>query len=234
MKEKIIIVVLLVAAVVFSVLYFKATVLDVNPTILTVAGEGKVKVAPEIAQFTITYVSAATTSAEVIKAEKRLKEKIVNLLTDKYDVDTSQIQASYPQIAPAATTRGVVYQATNSLDVTFKKLSSLDAAVNEMYEMGGLSISNIIYTTQNPRTLEDEAINKAVTDAKMRAEKMSLASGKKLGKLVSIAGNQTQAVGTVTTEVKKQTNDPAASQSAEITPGSIEITRTVTLVYELR
>lgn len=206
---------------VFAGYYYKANIIDVKPALLSVVGEGKVKANPEFAQFTISYVSTGTSSAETLASEKKLRQSIISLLTDSFSVQQSDIQVSYPSLAPVAVSSGIVYQAVNTLNVNFKKLSSLDDAIAQLYLLKNLSVANVILTTNNSRDLEDQAISQAVTDGSTRAQKMAQASGKKLGKLVSVTGQQTQAVGTLST------------QAGNSGLGQFELIRTVSLVYEL-
>ena len=112
------------------------------------------------------------------------------------------------------------------MEIPGKLSVGLEELSGKLYDIGAIAISSIVFTTNNPRDLEDQAINKALVDAQMRAQKMADASGARLGRLVSMNGQQTQAVGTITRETNKL-NDITA------TTGQIEITRTLTLVYEL-
>lgn len=207
-----------------------------NTTLLTVVGEGKVKAPPELAQFTLSYATVASTSADALSSEKQLRDKIISRLTGLYKVDDSDIQVQYPKVSPVTSTLRVLYQSTNTMDVSFSNLNLLDQAISKLYQTGDIVVNSVVFTTKNPRELEDKAITEAFKDAKLRAEKMAQASEKKLGKLVSIAGNQTQSVGTTTRDVLNQQNaakDLKPGQLPEIKPGQIELVRTVTLVYEL-
>jgi len=197
-----------------------------QPTLLTVAGEGKAKAKPELAQITVSYVATASSAAEALKSEKTKRDSIISLLAS-YGVTSFDIQIPYPRVVPATTASGTIYQAVNALDVKFKRLTALDEAVSKLYDLGNLTVSNIVLTTSNPRNLEDEAIRQAYQDAASRASKMAESAGKTLGKLVSMSGQQTQAVGTTTRS--------AATKTDETTPPEqIEIVRTVSLVYELK
>lgn len=204
-----------------------------RPTQLTISGEGKAKAPPELVQFTVSFVAGGTTAEEATNNEKTMRQTIITLLTDQYGVATSDIQASYPRIVPVTGTTNttVTYQAVNTLDVNFKNLKILDEAVNKFYKLGNLTISNVVFTTANARDLEDQANNLAYSDAKMRAEKMAQAAGKRLGKLVAVSGTQMQAVGTVSSDVSIQ-KGPQGFITGTV-PGQIQIIRNVTLVYEL-
>lgn len=234
MKLKLAILILTIVILVGATFYLKTTLFDSQPTLLTVVGEGKVKASPELAQFTITYLATSSLPTDALEEEKNFRQRIITLLTGLYEVGRADLQVSYPRVLTTNTTGKLTYQAGNTIDVKFKKLSSLDAAISKLYQVGNtnISVDNIVFTTSNPRDLEDQAISEAFKDGMIRAEKMARASGKRLGKLVSVAGQQTQAVGTVTTEAGKiggfaDTTNPAL-------PGQIEITRNITLVYDLR
>lgn len=198
-----------------------------KPALLTVVGEGKVSATPEIVQFTISYSASGKTPTEAITNEKTTRQKILTLLSSVYGVDTSSVASLFPSIVQTGTSENISYSAVNSMNIDFKQLNSLDAAISQLYEIGNLSIGNIVYTTTNPRDLEDRAIANALADAQARAEKMAGSSGSSLGRLVSMTGQQTQAVGAVTTQNNKTGEGTGA-------PGKMEIIRMVTLVYEIK
>ena len=205
-----------------------------STTILNVAGEGKAKAAPELASFTITYAGNGTSASNALSDEKVVNQQIINLLGSQYGVTQSDIQVSFPNVGVnASSSGGINYQAANNLSVNFRKISSLDEAISKLYQTNKLSISNLIFSTDNARNLEDEAIKGAVKDGEIRAEKIAQSTGKKLGKLLSVTAQQTQAVGSISVEATK-TQQTTGTTSATFSPGQIEITRTVNLVYELK
>lgn len=209
-----------------SFYYVKTNVFD-KPTFLTVVGEGKAKTDPELAQFTLSLAATGKTSFDAMEAEKNLRQKIITLLTGLYNIEKADLQVSYPRVSVSSSGNTIYYSSVNSINVKFKRLGNFDAAIEKLYQLGNVNVSNIILTTENPRDLEDQAISKAFADGKERAEKMAQSAGKNLGRLVSVTGQQTQAVGTITREASTEKGSEAA-------PGQIEITRNVTLVYEMR
>lgn len=212
------------------------TTSDIKPTLLTVVGEGKSEKAPEVAQFTIAYLVSGQTVSSALDAEKNMRQSIIALLIGNYAVQNADIQVAYPKVVAANTAGGVNYQVVNSLDVSFGKISLFDDAISKLYQLGGkeISISNIIFTTKNPRDLENEALANAFKDAQTSAGKMAAAAGKSLSRLVSIAGSQTQAVGTLTTQANNSGTQVNPQGQTTSTPGVIKIVRNMTLVYELR
>lgn len=209
---------------------------DGKTTLLTVTGEGNAEKSPEVVKFTVAYSSKDTTSTKALEAEKTTRQNLLTLLTGNFGVTDQDIQVAYPRLIPSYDAKGeATYQTVNTLDITFRQLALFDSVVAKLYELGGkdISLGNIVFTTANPRELENEALASALKDAQASAGKIAAAAGKKLGRLVSMAGNQTQSVGTLTTDAggsKSQVNP----QSLTTTPGSIKITRYMTLVYELR
>ncbi len=223
----VILVILIIAAGVF--IYFKPNPPIIQPSLLTVAGQGKIKSIPEIAQFTITYAVTGKTISDTTNAEKEQQQKIITLLNGIYGVDLSNIKVSYPKIVSNSLGGVTFYQTANTLNVEFKKLQNLDEAISKLYDTGkDVAIGNIVFSTTNARDLEDKVLTLAVDDAKIRAQNMAKAAERKLGKLISITGEQMQSIGTVTYDANKDISKNAT------TPGQIELVRNVTIVYELK
>lgn len=229
-NSKTILVVLALALVVsiFGNIYI-ATYKNYNPSVITVVGEGKVKTAPQLVQFNISYATTSSTAQNALNLEKIMRQKIINLL-GAYGVSTSDVQVAYPQAGAVQVGNGISYQAANTLIVKMKQVQNIDQLINQLYTLGSLTVNNIVFTTSDPRAFEDQAITQAVQDGMARAQKLAATSGRKLGRLVSITGQQTQAVGTVTRDAGSTTG----TNTGTATPGQIEITRDVSLVYELQ
>jgi len=209
-----------------------------QPGMVTVIGEGKVEAQPELAKFTASWIGTGSSPAEALKSEKNLRNTLIDALKN-YGVAEGDIQVAYPRVVPAASGG---YQAVNAMDVNLTSIDSLDQAVNALYGSGVYSVANIALSTRNPEDLEEQAIEKAIADAKEKAKKAAKASHKRLGRLVSLTPGSTGQVDALTSQVgsgRKENvgaMEPLEEQVAvqDSGLGQIEVVRRVSAVYEIK
>lgn len=202
-----------------------------QPTLVTILGEGRVKAEPEVVEFTVSIVNMAGTATLALADNNRLTRELVSQVKAR-GVEKRDIQTAYVRVIPPSTALGRNdYQAVNAIDVTLKDITQLDDLVNSLYAAGARTITNIVFSTQNLRELEREAVAEAVEDAKARVLEIAKASRKKLGRIVSIRTEEAGEAGALAGEVAPESTFEGLISTS---PSRIEIVRQATVVFELR
>ena len=201
-----------------------------SPALITVVGEGRVKVVPTIVKFSVVVNNLSSSATLAIVDNNRLLRELIS--TAKANgVQESDINSSYVRVIPPSPLGGTTaYQAVNAVDITLKDVSKFDNLVVALYSFGAQSVSNIVFTVENSRDLEKQAVAVAIKDAKARAKEIAKASGKFLGKMRSVATVEVGEAGALSGEVAQVVAGGALSSS----PSQIEIVRQASLVFELR
>lgn len=199
-----------------------------KPTLVTVYGEGAVKVVPSMVRFTISFSNQGDSANIALADNERISKQLISLLKNA-GVDESDIVVSYVRVLPPSLTQPR-YQAVNAIDVTLKELGSFDNLVTSLYANGAQSISNILFTTENSGELEKQAVADAITGAKARAGEIAKAAGKRVGRMVSIQTTQIGEAGALVGEAPKATFGTITTSS----PSQIEIIRGATVIFELK
>jgi len=195
-----------------------------KPTLITVVGEGRIKVQPEMVRFTITVLNNASSSTQAIVDNNHLVQKLISVLRSS-GVDNNDISLAYVRVVSSQNQ----YQASNNVEATLKNLAKLDNLIIELYANGAKSITNIIFTTQNSKDLE-QAIALAIKDAQDRAKELAKATKKMLGRQVSITTVEMGEASALTGEASQADLAGVTSSS----PSQIEIARQVSIVFELK
>ncbi len=158
-----------------------------TPALITVVGEGRVKVEPTIVKFSVTVSNISSSATLGIADNNRLMRNLISTAKANGVLD-GDISSSYVRVIPPSQLTGVTaYQAVNAATITLKDVSKFDNLVVALYSTGAQSISNIVFTVEDSRDLEKEAVADAIKDAKSRAREIARASGKFLGKMRSVA-----------------------------------------------
>lgn len=214
--------------------WIKVNYID-RPTLITVVGEGRVKAVPEMVRFTISVVNTATTPTVAVADNNRLTRDIISMVKGA-GVGDEDIVVSYVRVIPPSVALGqTTYQAINATDVTLKDLSKFDNLVNSLYAAGAQSVSNIVFTTQDSKELEKEAVAKAIKDAKARVKEIARASGKRVGRMVSIQTVEIGEAGALSGQASQEAGFGALGEGQiSASPSQIEIVRQASIVFELR
>lgn len=199
--------------------------------LITVVGEGRIKVQPEMVKFTMTVLNTSPTSTQAIADSNRLVRDLVSVMKNN-GVEEKDISLSYVRIVPPQAALGQSsFQAVNSANVTLRNIGFFDNLVVQLYANGARSLTNILFTTENSRDLEKEAVAEAIKDAKARAKELAKASRKRLGRMVSVATVEVGEAGALAGE----TGQAAVTTGViSASPSQIEIIRQASIVFELK
>src|SRR4051794_38381644 len=169
---------------------------DVPPAI-SVTGEGTVSVPPDLAQIDAGVASDGKTAREASDANNAAMGKVLLALKgagieDKdYQTSRLSLQPQYAQNRPGAAVSGppmvVGYRASNRVTIKLRDVTRVASVVDLLVTAGANDIGNINFTVTQASKLLDEAREKAVADARRKAEIYAKAAGVTLGAPLSIA-----------------------------------------------
>jgi len=169
---------------------------DVPPAI-SVTGEGTVSVPPDLAQIDAGVASDGKTAREASEANNAAMAKVVQALkgagiADKdYQTSRLSLQPQYAQNRPGSTVSGppmvVGYRASNRVSIKLRDLAKVASVIDTLVAAGANDIGNLNFTVTQASKLLDEAREKAVADARRKAEIYARAAGVTLGAPLSIA-----------------------------------------------
>lgn len=206
------------------VLWFVYSTFIATPTLINVVGTGKVMAQPEQAEFSIVVINSANSSTQAFTENRRLVRNLGSILKAS-GVEEKNIDTSYARVADT----GTDFQAVNSIVATTNNLSEFDNLMIQLYGNGASSVSNIIFSTNNSKELEREAVSLAIAEAKSRAKELAKDSKKRLGKMVSITTSEAGEAGAIS---GSQSETMLGTEGGS--PSQIEIVRQVGIVFELR
>lgn len=205
---------------------------------ITVTGTGKVNMKPEVARFTAGVQKFGSTVSEAMSEEEKATKNIVEILKGS-GVKDEDIRTAYfsvwPQTSDTYDSSGVKktqitgYSVSNSVDVKVRNVDQASNLLGKVISAGANNISGLTFGADDPKEQEAEARQKAVDDAREKAEKMAQAAGRKLGKIISISEGNIPAV-----PVYKLEGGGGGGGGPAVETGGLEISQTVTVIFELR
>lgn len=188
-----------VVMVIFALFLLVSTnkVLNTATTTNTVSfsGEGKVVAKPDMAKVQLSIVTDAPTS-KAAQDENSKKSKAVTDYLKKQDIDDKDIkttgyniypQYKYPQYGGQPTITG--YQVNQSVEVKIRDLDKVSNILDGIVAAGTNQVNNLSFEIDEPEKLKAEAREKAIEDAKKKANELEGQLGINLGKIVNFSEN---------------------------------------------
>lgn len=206
-----------------------------------VAGEGKVTVVPDIATLRLGIEAQEASVAQAQTNASEAMKKVMTALTDS-GVAEKDIQTQYFSIRQV--TRWdrekeeevvVGYRVSNMVIAKIRDIDKAGSIIDAVVVAGGdlTRIDSLGFTVDDPSAYYEEARQKAMADAKAKAEQMAKLAGVKLGKPTYISeGIQVPPI--YPRAVYEAVPAPAAAPApAPISPGETEISLTVQIAYAI-
>jgi uncharacterized protein YggE len=165
------------------------------PPAVTVAGEGSVSAAPDIAIVTIGVVTQGPTAAAALKANAAAMSKALAALkearVEDRDVATSglavQPQYDYPRDGSTARAQRISgYEARNAVTLRARDIGRLGELIDRLVQAGSNQIDGLAFDFADRAAKLDDARRAAVADARRKAELYATSAGATLGPVLSI------------------------------------------------
>jgi uncharacterized protein YggE len=180
------------AAIVAATLFAAPALAETNPPAITVTGEASVSVPPDLALVDGGVTSEAKTAREASDANNAAMGKVLQALKgagiDQKDVQTSRLSLQ-PQSAPNRTGPSAItgYRASNRVTIRVRDVGKVAGVIDTLVGAGANEIGGINFMVSQASKLLDEARDKAVADARRKAEIYARAAGVTLGAPLSIS-----------------------------------------------
>jgi uncharacterized protein len=159
------------------------------PKIVRVIGTSEVKVVPDRAVIELGVEKQSPSASAAKQAEDAAARRILDGLRAN-GIAEKDIQTTYLSLQPQSVYRKGVrisfFVAAQTLTVTVRDLSKLDALLESLIKAGGNRIDSIWYETSDLRQYRDQARDFAVKAAREKAQALARALGQEIGNAQSI------------------------------------------------
>ncbi len=154
-------------------------------------------------------------------AEEDIKTSNLNVYQNEETYYDNGVQKSRPG----------QWRISKNIEVTLRDIKRVTDLAAVLTQSGANNVYGPNFGMEDVKEAERKLIGEAFIDAKSKAEVMALASGRKLGKVLSLSeGNDTSFAG----KMMYGAMGGGGGGGGEILPGSAEIRKSVTVVFELR
>lgn len=215
-----------------------AEIESTTPT-LSVTGQGEVKAKPDVASLNIGITSKGKTANEATRANATLAQKLVDTLIAngivEKDIQTSNVSV-YPIYKSGDpdfyndSSKIIGYQANNQVNATIRDIDDVGHIIDVVALAGNYTISGVNFSLDKKDPFEADALKKAVSDARRKADVVAAAAGKSINgikKIVIGSGvdifNKFAPLGGISDE----------ASTTPILPGELSVSSDVSIDYTL-
>jgi uncharacterized protein YggE len=201
---------------------------------ITVSGEGRVAVAPDVADLRLGVNVSRLTVAEAREDAARAMEQILGAVAEagveKRDVRTSMLSVQpryeYRDNQPP---RLSGYELANVVEVTVRELARLGDVVDGTLKAGATSMDSLSFRLADPSPAEREARMLAMVNARSRADVLAEAAAVRITGVEQVV--EDGAMPPPRPFAKAERMMMAADVSTPTESGSLEISVRVTVTY---
>jgi uncharacterized protein YggE len=234
----------LVSAVILGlaiIIAAKVSTQPVQPAMITVSGQAEIDSLPQIAHFSASVSEFAEDKDTAVNQVNTVMAQLIAAVKDfgiaEEDIQTQQVSVyevsdAGPEIMiypPRPGRNG--WQASNSIEITLRDIDQASAIADLLQGSGATGVSGPNFTMEDTDDLDAQLLEEAVADAREKAEVIARASGRRLGKVITVSES-----GASVPYFRGMESSVAMDMAAPtpIEPGSQTVYKTVTVLFELR
>ena len=226
----------------------------INPSnTIQITGKGEVFAAPDIANISFSVTKEAKTVKDAQAQVSVLVDKTLIFLKDsniaERDIKTEGY-SSYPKYdykydndvycgaytCPPRPTNPVIigYEVSQNISLKIRKIDDVGKILEGLGKIGMTNMQGPDFSIDNEDKIRDEARQKAIKDAKEKAETLARDLGIRLVRIVSFNESGDFPIYYAKAELMSADSGGAAAPSPELPIGENKIISNVTITYEIR
>ena len=209
------------------------------PGTITVVGEGKVRIKPDVARAQIGVEVLMDSVKAASEANKERLEAVLAALQEQgiaeEDIQTSGFSVyaeRFGSDGPLPEDQ-INYRVSNNVNVTVRDLDKLGAILDAAIEAGANNIYGVEFSLDDPSVIESTARESAVADAQAKAEELAALTGTTVGNVVSISEVIGNGGGFYNSNFAEAARGMGGGGSTPVSPGELELIMQLQITYTM-
>ncbi len=199
----------------------------------TVDGTGEVEVKPNSANVSVGVQSQGATAKAVQDQMNASINKVTAAIKavgiDEKDIQTQNYSVN-PQYDYSAGQKITGYMASTNLTINIRDVNKANSVLDAATAAGANQVGGINFDVSDKTQFENEARQKAVADAKKKAQQAASVAGFRLGRIVSYSENPDNEPRPILYAADAAKNSAAPTQ---VQPGTNTVSVNVSIGYEI-
>jgi uncharacterized protein YggE len=207
---------------------------------LTVSGTGIVRVQPDMVTISLGVSTRNENIAQAVAENNRVAQEILaaaqaaGVAPDDAQTNSFTVYSQSQVDEFGNPTGGQVYVVDNTLTVVLRDPSQLGDLLEAVMGAGANNIYGVNFNVDDPSPAQDQAREKAVDDARSRAEMIASTAGIALGEVTQISTSYYLPWAGPVYSYAAEAAGAGGSGAVPIAPGTFEVQATVTVTYAIR
>ncbi|MBT2290445.1 SIMPL domain-containing protein [Paenibacillus albidus] len=218
----------------------KAYADEVQRNVVSVVGKGELSIKPDIVYLSIAVDTTAATAQEAQKSNAAKISKITALLKDTWKIADKDIQSTQFYVQPnysytekeGQKVKG--YNANHTLMVAYRDLAKVGELLDAAASAGANNIGNVRFAVEDPSTLEAQVIEKAMSNAGVKAGAIAKAAGRTLGQVLTVSQNDGNTTPVYFEQNVKMMSTADSAAGTAVQPGEVKVSTQLSVMYELK
>jgi uncharacterized protein len=158
---------------------------------ISVAGEGRVKLTPDRVRFNVGVETTAATPSEALEQNNQKIKAVIDALRKRRgevrrDSDLELLDPSAVRVRRQQRPRIIGYQVTNTVTVTRDVTSDSGRLLQAAVNAGVNQASGLSFFVADESPAREQGLRSAFADARAKAETLARAAGRTVGRAVAI------------------------------------------------
>lgn len=208
------------------------------PHEIVVSGEGKAYAKPDVATVNLGVHTQASTSQAAVDQNNKIMNDVISAVKN-LGVDDKDIQTTAYNLSPQYdyTEKGRIfkgYSLDQQAQVKIRDFSKISDVLDKASSAGANTISDLQFTVDDMEKVRADAREKAIAQAKEKADSLLGAAGLSGGKIINISEGFSPTPQPVAYGLGGGSAMALPSVAPQIQTGQTEVDSTVTLTYQVQ
>lgn len=210
------------------------------PRTITVVGKGTISVKPDTAQAIVGVETVGKNVKDATTESSATMTAILKALTDlgiaEKDIQTSGFSV-WSERNPGVEGRlsdEVTYRVMNTVNVKVRDLEQVGAVLDAAIEAGANSVQGVSFYLDDTKAIESQAREKAVADARSKAEELAKLNDVEVGVVVSVSEVVGGAVPYSNFNLREMAYAGLGGGAGPISPGELDMSTTLQITYAIQ
>ena len=206
---------------------------DTQQRTITVTGTASINAKPDEADVSLGVHTQAGSAQDAMDQNAAKMNRVLDALK-KMGIGDADLATTDVSLNPMWSNDGssiVGYQAENTIDATIHDMGQVGKAIDGAVGAGANLAGGITFKLSDANQGLNQALAKAVQNARMKADAMSAAAGATIGQVVTIA--ETSTPGPLPYADRVAFGAAAAAAPTPVNPPTIQTQATVTVTWSL-
>ena len=207
-----------------------------GPAVISVSGQGRADVAPDMATVNIGIVTTGKT-AQLAQAENARIASDVTAALGRLGIFSKDIQTSYamsPVYEKGNYRKAVGYRASNTVTVTVNDVAKAGQVIDTALNSGATDVNGLSFGLKDAKSVRNSALQMAVQDARSKADAIAAALGVKIVGIQNVKEGGSNFARYEMANARLAKLDGAAMADTPVNAGTVEVNAEVHIDFQIQ